>query len=84
MVTNNSIAAANQRLARQINLEARSDPSSPYAGKFVGIANGQVVVVADNLDDVAMQLRRAEPDPSKTFCIEAGLDYDAVQDVWES
>jgi hypothetical protein len=84
MVTNHSIAAANQRLARQINREAQSDPNSPYAGKFVGIANGQVVVVADNLDDVATQLRSAEPDPSKTFCIEAGLDYDAVQDVWES
>jgi hypothetical protein len=69
---------------RQINLEARRDPSSPYTGKFVGIANGRVVVVADNLDDVAAQLRSVEPDPSKTFCIEASLDYDAVQDVWEA
>jgi len=29
-------------LSRQINHEARSNPHSPYAGKFVGILHGQV------------------------------------------
>src|SRR5947208_5815164 len=42
-----AVQEANEQLARQINEEARSDPHSPYAGKFVGIANGQVIVVAD-------------------------------------
>ena len=32
----------NRQLARRINDEARSNPQSPYANKFVGIANGQV------------------------------------------
>jgi hypothetical protein len=72
----------NQRLADQINCDGRDNPQSPYAGKFVGIANGQVVVVADDLDAVARQLRQQEPDQSKTFCIEAGIDYQQVQDIW--
>jgi len=46
----------NQELARRINQEARNDPMSPYAGKFVGIANGQVVVVADNWRDEVLPI----------------------------
>ena len=38
----------NRELARKINQEARQNPQSAYAHKFVGIANGQVVVIADN------------------------------------
>jgi hypothetical protein len=37
----------NWELADRINAEAKRDPHSPYAGKFVGIANGRVVAVAD-------------------------------------
>jgi len=55
-----------------------------YAGKFVGLANGQVAIVADSLEDVAQHLRRREPDPQRTFCIEAGLDYAAVQNICEA
>ena len=40
----------NRELADQINREARSNPQSPYVNKCVGIANGQVVVVADDWD----------------------------------
>lgn len=84
MDQNKSILSANQRLARQINQEARADAASPYAGKYVGIANGKVVVIADNLDEVAKQLRQADPDPARTLCFEAGLDYDAVQEIWKA
>lgn len=76
-----SVRQSNERLADQNNREALQYPQSPYAGKFVGIANGQVVVVADDLNDVARKLRHAEPDSSKTFCIEAGIDYEQVQDI---
>jgi hypothetical protein len=72
----------NRSLARQINHEVRTNPRSPYAGKFVGLANGKVVVVADNLDQVVQKLREEEPDLARTFCLEAGLDYDATQEVW--
>ena len=82
MVQNNAIASANERLARQINQEARQDPQSPYAGKLVGIANGQVVVVADSWREVVERLRQVEPDPAKCRCLEASADYDRVDEIW--
>jgi hypothetical protein len=33
----------NRALASRINYEARNDPQSPYANKFVGTADGQVI-----------------------------------------
>ncbi len=72
----------NRELARRINQEARSNPQSPYANKFVGIANGQVVVVADDLDDLARRLRLLEPDPTRTFCVEASRDHTVVEEIW--
>jgi hypothetical protein len=83
MPSNSEILEQNRKLADQINSEARANPESPYAGKFVGIANGQVVVVADNLDDLDDALEKIEPDPDKTFFFEAGLDYSAVDYIWE-
>jgi hypothetical protein len=41
MIQSNSIASANEQLAREINEQARQDRNSPYVGKLVGIANGQ-------------------------------------------
>ena len=72
----------NRDLASRINQEARSNPSSPYANKFVGIANGQVVAVADDLDEMTRQLRQAEPDPRNCFWVEASRDYDQVHEIW--
>ena len=82
MSNSNIIQERNRELARVINEEARSNPSSAYAGKFVGIANGQVVTVTDDLDELVRSLRQAEPDPKKTLCLEAGIDYSEVQDIW--
>jgi len=82
MVQNNGMALANEQLARQINQQARQDPKSPYAGKLVGIANGQVVVVADTWREVADRLRQVEPDPSRCRCIEASADYDRLEEIW--
>ncbi len=72
----------NREVARKLNDEARSDPQSPYANKFVGIANGHVVVVADDLDAMLRRLRQLEPDASRTFGIEASRDYSVVEEVW--
>ncbi len=77
----NDVYEINSRLARKINEEARRDPKSPYAGKFVGIANGKVVVVTDDLDDLARRLEEIEPDPMRTFCVEASADYDSEYEV---
>jgi hypothetical protein len=82
MSTSQSVQELNRELARKVVEEGRNNPQSPYAGKFVGIANGQVVAVADNWDELARRLRQVEPDPSKTFGVEVDRDYDAVQDIW--
>ena len=76
-------ADRNRKLARQINEEALRNPQSPYAHKFVGIADGQVVAVADDLDDMIQRLRQIEPDPRKTCCVEASRDYGTVEEIWE-
>jgi hypothetical protein len=69
-------------LGRKINREARSNPNSPYVGKVVGILRGQVVVVADTLDEVAEQMERLEPDPERRFFIDASADYDSTHPIW--
>jgi hypothetical protein len=83
MSETDTVRALNSELADRINAEARSNPQSPYANKFVGIANGQVVVVADDLDTMARRLRQIEPDPSKTMGVEASRDYEEVHEIWE-
>src|SRR5580692_2213975 len=77
-----TVQELNHELADKINEEALKNPQSPYANKFVGIANGQVVVVADDLDDMARRLRQIEPDPSNTFCVEASRDHSVVEEIW--
>jgi hypothetical protein len=81
MLPLSEVQRLNEELADKINQEARNNPTSPYAGKFVGIANGQVVVVADNLDEMARRLRKAEPDNRKCFWVEASRDYDEVIEI---
>lgn len=81
-MTSSAYSEPNLELARKINDQARSDPKAPIAGKFVGIANGQIVAAADDLDALLELLRNVQADPSQTLCIEVGLDYDQVQEIW--
>jgi hypothetical protein len=81
MSTAKSVQDLNRDLALRINAEARSNPQSPYANKFVGIANGKVVVVTDDLQEMARRLPQAEPDPTKTLGVEASFDYTEVQEI---
>lgn len=83
MPNSGNVQDVNRELARRINEEARSNPQSPYANKFVGIANGQVVVAADDFDQMTRQLRKVEADPGKCFSVEASRDYDEVHEIWE-
>ena len=82
MSEDTSIRAINERLARQINREARTDPNSPYAHKLVGIANGKVVVVADTWREVDLVLEQVEPDPARCYAVDASADYDRVEVIW--
>jgi len=77
-----SVLEQNQELADRINRDARQNPGSPYAGKFVGIVDGQVRVVAETLREAMERLRQIEPDPSRCCCIEASYDYDQVHEIW--
>jgi hypothetical protein len=84
MSDTDTVLELNQQLARKINDEARKDPQSPYANKFVGIANGRVVIVADTLDEVARFLRRTESDLARTFFVEASRDPNEVVEIWSA
>jgi Family of unknown function (DUF5678) len=83
MASSPDIQKLNRELAERINQEALANPESAYAGKYVGIANGQVVAVADTLNDTLRVLRQVEPDPTRTFFIEASRDYSVVEYIWE-
>ena len=82
MSTLPAVSNPNRELARKINEEARNDPHSPFAGKFVGIVNGQVLAVAGDLDELVQRLRQVVADPRQALCLEVGLDYDQAQEIW--
>jgi len=76
------VQKTNQDLAERINDEARNDPHSPYAGKWVGIANGQVVVITDDPVDLFYRLAEIEPDSRRVFGLDAGHDPNKVEYIW--
>lgn len=71
----------NEEAFKRINQQARADPSSPYAGKTVGLVNGEVVVVSDDLNEVARRLDELDPGNGKSFVFEATRDYTVVERV---
>ena len=58
MEKNGSIRALNERLARKVRREGQADPKFPYPTRFVGLANGKVVVIADTLTDASRDQER--------------------------
>jgi len=81
MSTPKTIKEINLELANKLAREGKNNPQAPYYGKFVGIANGKVVVVADSLDELARQLPLIEPDPARTAFVDVGYDPDRVHRV---
>lgn len=77
----NPVLARNAEVARRINEEAWANPQSPYAGKFVGITNGQVVAVADDPDEVRRRLDEVAADRFDRYIVEASSDPDKVEDI---
>jgi hypothetical protein len=64
------IIERNRELARRINDELLRDPNHPYTGKWIGIANGQVVVVNERREEVEKRLDEIEPDSFRTLSME--------------
>ncbi len=60
----------NKEVAERIWRAVQADPSSPYAGKVVGIANGQVVLVGDDRAASLRRLREIEPNVWRGCCFE--------------
>lgn len=73
----------NSEVAERIQQEVRANPASPYAGKFVGIANGKVVTVGDSFEEGLRLLREAEPDNTRAYLLEVGADYSETEYIWE-
>jgi hypothetical protein len=64
------VITLNRELLWQINEELLREPSHPYAGKWIGIANGKVVFVGDSEEEVEKRLREIEPDSFRRSCVE--------------
>ncbi len=64
------VITRNRELERRINDELLRDPNHPYAGKWIGIANGKVVFVGDSWEEVEKRLDAIEPDSFRTSIME--------------
>ena len=82
MSATTTIQQLNRDLADKLAEEAKQNPSA-FMGKFVGIANGKVVFITNDLNELGRSLRQADPDPANTFWFEVGRDYKEVQEIWE-
>jgi hypothetical protein len=78
------IVEMNRELADRIDDEVRANPAHPYKGKFVGIANGKVVAVADTVGDICEMLEKIEPENRNTYVLETGLDYSQPEYISET
>lgn len=77
------VVEMNRELASQIDLEVHENPQHPLKGKIVGIASGRIVTVGDSLDEVCDSRRKIEPDNTRTYVLETGLDYSQTEYIWE-
>jgi hypothetical protein len=77
-----SVSPNDLELARQISRDARDNPDSPYARKYVVILDGEVVLIAGSPEEGIQELGKIDPDRQRGLLIDAGVDYDAVHDIW--
>ena len=76
-----TIRRLNEEVYQRINRETRADPSSPYANKYVGLVNGEVVVVTDDLNELDRRLDELDPENNGSFVFEANRDPNEVYRV---
>jgi hypothetical protein len=79
MFFHSEVPEQDRALVERINNEVLANPTSSYSGKFIGIANGQIVAIADDQDQLDDLLDRLDLDTAKQFYFQAGADYDKVE-----
>ncbi len=85
MATRDEVNRLNLELGTKIQDEIARDPSSPYTGKWIGVVNGQVVIVSEDGDEVLKRLCEVEPDPALRLIVEgAGVCEDELRDITEA
>ncbi len=72
----------NWEVAREASRQTRADPDSPYAGKYLGIAERQIVVVADSWDELHDRLDELGYNRNQSVGIEASADYERPVMLW--
>jgi hypothetical protein len=82
MTTVDKCESRDRELAKCINDDARTTPNSPYAHKYVGIAHGKVVAIADRLSNLMRLLDEAGVAREEVLCLEAGADYEGPHFIW--
>jgi hypothetical protein len=68
--------------AREVSRQARADPISPYAGKYLGIVHQQVVAVADTPDELHEKFDALGLSPGERIVIDASADHDHTIMFW--
>ena len=76
-----SIHQINEQLADRIDEEVKNNPSSPYAGKFVAIANGEVFAVCSSLEECYSAFGTMDPENNFTLLHEVGRQINVVMEV---
>ena len=80
MTQTKSIEELNRELGDQVFEDAKHHPEK-YGGKYIGIANGRVVIAADSLNEIVDRLREVEPVPMRCFIVDMSRDPDKVYHV---
>lgn len=70
----------NAEFGKRLNRETRANPNSPYAGKYLVIADCEVVTVGDTLDEIHDKIEVLGLNPRETFYIQASADYETP--IW--
>jgi uncharacterized protein YlzI (FlbEa/FlbD family) len=74
VTTVKSIADINRELGEQVLQDAKRDPKK-YPDKYVGIANGKVVVVSNDLNETVEQMALVESNPANCYFVNTKYDY---------
>jgi hypothetical protein len=71
----------NAVLAQQIHQDARTNPRSPYVGKWVALLHGQIAATADTMEEAIAQLEAQYPG-QRAFLVDTDADPEIADEIW--